>query len=226
MKMDVRKIAWPCELSAATKQALIRHARPLLLDMQQHISIGSKGSNGLYYVTDGLAALGLERQAKTPPLVLIESGQWFGALLSFGHPELAYRITAVDYVRLLHIPDEVVRAMAAVNTELFKFLYFIDVRHIRETIDMLFATAGMDKSKRVAYLLLKIGERFSARDNAALPVIPLSQAALCKILGLSRPSLSQELKALQVVGLIRVERKRVSILDPAGLQQVATGTPV
>jgi CRP-like cAMP-binding protein len=78
----------------------------------------------------------------------------------------------------------------------------------------------MMRGQKVAYFLKKMSER-SPNIFGAKPMISMSQNVLAQMLGLSRLSLGQQLHDLEQRKVIRVEWKRIYILDVPALQELA-----
>ena len=69
-------------------------------------------------------------------------------------------------------------------------------------------------------LLLARGDATQARDTR--PVVPVSQEALAMMLGITRQTLSKELKALAAHGAITLGYGRIGIESPALLERLGS----
>jgi CRP-like cAMP-binding protein len=214
------EIKWPCELSTHFKGLLLSAAQPQVLATDQELVLGKNGLNGLYYVVDGPVYISTYSTSKTCPFMIIQPRDWFGSTLVYKIPDFSYKLGTFDVSRILFIPDQFIRDHAQDHPEVYKFLYFMDLDHNLDTIDMLWASLGMMRGQKVAYFLKKMSER-SSHIFGAKPMISMSQNLLAQMLGLSRLSLGQQLSDLEQRKVIRVERKRIYILDVPALQGLA-----
>jgi CRP-like cAMP-binding protein len=216
----VGEINWPCELSMPFKGLLLNAAQPHLLCAEHELVLGKNGLNGLYYVIDGPVYISTCSASKTCPFMIIQPKDWFGSTLVYKVPDFSYKLGSFEESRILFIPAQFIKDHAQDHAEIYKFMYFMDLDHNLDTIDMLWASLGMMRGQKVAYFLKKMSER-SAHIFGAKPMISMSQNVLAQMLGLSRLSLGQQLHDLEQRNVIRVEWKRIYILDMTALQQLA-----
>ncbi len=99
------------------------------------------------------------------------------------------------------------------------------VRHLGETIANLVAC---DVESRVAKLLIALvyeclSDEASWRQEASLPM-RITQTQLAQLAGTSQPTISEILGKFQSQGLLRVGRKRLTILKPLELLESADST--
>jgi CRP-like cAMP-binding protein len=82
--------------------------------------------------------------------------------------------------------------------------------------------------ERIAHFLLELHARLRAAGTAAERgfEMPLSQEIIGDLLGLSAPHVNRMLHQLKAEHLISVDRRRVTIEDPEGLQMLAQFEPL
>jgi CRP/FNR family cyclic AMP-dependent transcriptional regulator len=98
-------------------------------------------------------------------------------------------------------------------------------RTVRRLTDQLTDATVLDLPARVAKTLVRLLEMRRSTNQEALPVITLSQRLVAELAGGSRQSVNAALSALARRGLIRVDGRRIVIVDLPGLRARA-GLPV
>jgi CRP-like cAMP-binding protein len=87
--------------------------------------------------------------------------------------------------------------------------------------------AERSPSRRVAGSLLYLAQKLGQGcPLAAGTRIPLAQAAVAQVAGVTRQSANRALRHLQSLGLVRTERALVCVLDPGSLEAFAEGRNV
>lgn len=83
-----------------------------------------------------------------------------------------------------------------------------------------FSSRGSGEKRLVALLLL-MGKRIGAPSGDGVIIRDrFSHQDLAALTGCNRPTVTRNLLALQARGLIKVERKQIHLIDPAGLEQI------
>ncbi|MDX3101454.1 MULTISPECIES: Crp/Fnr family transcriptional regulator [Nonomuraea] len=90
------------------------------------------------------------------------------------------------------------------------------VERLREGEDLRSELAQLSAQRRVAAMLL----RFAACDTSSRQVIEISQSELAGAAGMSRAAVAAELSALRRAGLVVTGRRRLELLDLAGLRRI------
>jgi CRP/FNR family cyclic AMP-dependent transcriptional regulator len=115
---------------------------------------------------------------------------------------LAYMVSEVRFRRIVgefNIDDVILRHVTA---------------RLRESEDIRSELASLTPRRRIARMLL----RFSVGEHCVL-----SQGDIAKAVGLSRSAVAGELAWLRAHGLVSTGRGRVTITDPARLDELADG---
>jgi CRP/FNR family transcriptional regulator, cyclic AMP receptor protein len=116
-----------------------------------------------------------------------------------------------------------------------RFSSFLDThpgpaRAYRHMITLRWSEAGLilrrraitSGAQRLAGLLLDLARRHGSRADGAIEVaLPLSQEELASLAGASRATVTRALSNWRKRGFIRTGQRRITIIDPRGLQQVA-----
>ena len=96
-------------------------------------------------------------------------------------------------------------------------------RLIRRLTEQLADTTMLDLPARVAKTLVRLVEVRRSADPEALPVISLSQGKVAELAGGSRQSVNGALSTLAQRGLIRIDGRRIIVVDLPGLRARAAG---
>jgi CRP/FNR family transcriptional regulator len=94
-------------------------------------------------------------------------------------------------------------------------------RELRYSEDMLMVLTQRPVKRRIADVLLLLhGRRIDGEDWAPFPPVRLKRKEIAQMVGTTPETLSRTLAEFAAAGLIRVDRRRVTIRDEAGLQKV------
>jgi CRP-like cAMP-binding protein len=96
-----------------------------------------------------------------------------------------------------------------------------------ELLSRLVAQAERSPSPRVAGALLYLAQKAAQRcPFAAGRRIPLTQSAVAQVAAVTRQTANRALLHLQSLGLVRIERSLICLLDPDGLEAFTEGRVV
>ena len=205
---------------AAQLQRVHRIARVLTAGPGQVIVRQGQAVDGLYGVISGRVEIG-SSSADGHRFIrrFGEPGQIWGFLSVFDGQGSPYFYFAHDTAQLLFIqksdfvaflddfPDlwvRVVRELARVHRETLK-----DIE------EMLFANLNV----RLARLLLSLGKSNEDKEAPHGGRLKITQEQLAALLGVTRQSVSKELRALEAARIVEISYRGVSILDPALLRE-------
>ncbi|MFQ5793605.1 MAG: Crp/Fnr family transcriptional regulator [Candidatus Bipolaricaulia bacterium] len=92
---------------------------------------------------------------------------------------------------------------------------------VQELRDRLFEASHKGAKQRLAYLLLKLGERYGVQTQDGIVInVPLSRTELADLIGVARETVSLNMSALEQRGLIISEKGRIIIRDEPNLRQM------
>ena len=168
---------------------------PLVLDGTVRVSTTSPGGREivLYRVTSGEGC--------------ILSG---GCLL--GHTDYSATGVAETEVRLVRLPPALFNALMAGSEAFRRFVFDMYGARLAEVMELVEEVAFRKVDTRLAKLLIQRG-----------PVIEATHQALADELGSVRVFVSRMLRSFEERGWVRLERERVTVVDPAGLSGFANG---
>jgi len=144
-------------------------------------------------------------------LQIVRDGDLLGDIPFFCQMPAPFSARALSTVTLIRIDSvELSRMLNRYPAMCQRFLYSLASRLERTQRRLLELSMG-DLRHQLATLLLE--ESHHRPDGA----INLSQATLADLLGASRPSVNQALKALETKGFVRLGYRQVAVIDVAGL---------
>lgn len=180
------------------------------------------GQGAFYGLLDGLLKVSsLREDGREAILAVLEQGNWFGEISLLDGLPRTHDATALGPTQVLVLPraafdalmhrhafaQAICRLLAARTRSLYGMVEDATLRSMRARV-----------AKRL--LLLSRGDATLARQ--ARPVVPVSQEALAMMLGITRQTLSKELKALVQAGAIALGYSRIEIASAQLLERVAT----
>jgi CRP-like cAMP-binding protein len=118
---------------------------------------------------------------------------------------------------------DVERVLAAVPASvMLRFFNRVLERQARFAMRLVHCVA-LDLRGRLALTLVDLAATFGVREGGAVRVqLPITHENLAEMVGASRERVSRAMAALMSDGLIKYARQAVTVLDMAGLQEVAT----
>lgn len=177
------------------------------------------GSGAFYALVKGRFKISsLREDGREAILVVLEAGNWFGEISLLDQLPRTHDATSLAEAQVLALPrsafDELMkrhafsqaicRMLAARTRSLYGMVEDATLRSVRARV-----------ARRL--LLLARGDATRARD--ARPVVPVSQEALAMMLGITRQTLSKELKALVSGGAVVQGYGRIVIASIAALEK-------
>ena len=180
------------------------------------------GKGAFYGLVSGSFKISsLREDGKEAILVVLEAGNWFGEISLIDLQPRTHDATAVGEAEVLALPraafDELMRRhtfsqaicrmLAARTRSLYGMVEDATLRSTRARV-----------ARRL--LLLAHGDATQAADTRA--VVPVSQEALAMMLGITRQTLSKELKLLAAHGAITLGYGRIDIELPVLLERLGS----
>jgi CRP/FNR family transcriptional regulator, nitrogen oxide reductase regulator len=177
----------------------------------------------LFVVADGRVKLMHHSlSGKNVLLDMLQPGEFFGSLSTLGdsvYPDTAeaqtqtciLSINANDFRRILEqYPSVTLRVVD------------ITAARLRTANERIRQLSAVSVDGRIANILLLLSKKFGKSSGGGLLIeSPLTRDDLAAMSGTTTETASRVMSQFQKDGLIQTGRKWVSILDPAGLQQIA-----
>jgi CRP/FNR family transcriptional regulator len=152
-------------------------------------------------------------------LATMGPGEVFGELAMLDGDVRSASAEAITDGELLALPAKDVRALLARHPEISVKLVSALVRRLRAANVRLSRQSFQTVPSRVAGVLSQlVAEATPNRSETGEVTIRMNQADLAQLAGTSRESVSRFLADLERAGVVRSGRGRVTVLDPAKLQ--------
>lgn len=209
--------AWFNALPLRDKKRMVVEAERLQLRPGEMLFRQGDAPGGLYALLKGKLKMStLTKDGKEAILVVLEAGTWFGEISLIDQQPRTHDATALSAAEVLVLPQSVfdqlmqgpafAQAIAALLAARIRMLYGI-------VEDATLRTTRARIARRL--LLLAHGDATMARDGRA--TVPVSQESLAMMLGISRQTLSKELKLLVQKGIISLAYRSIEIVSESKL---------
>ena len=211
---------WFAALLAADQQALLQSAELMRLRPGEMLFRQGDALGGFYGLLGGSMKIStLREDGREAIFVLLEPGNWFGEIsLLDGRPR-THDATALVASEVLVVPQAAFAAQmqgAAFAAAIAGLL----AGRIRSLYGMIEDAALRSTRVRVARRLLMLARGDATLAADARTSVPVSQEALAMMLGITRQTLSGELKALVALGAVALRYRRIEIVSAARLRAV------
>jgi CRP/FNR family transcriptional regulator, cyclic AMP receptor protein len=181
------------------------------------------GKGSFYGLVGGAIKIStLREDGKEAILVVLEAGNWFGEISLIDQQPRTHDATALGAAEVLALPRAAFDALIKRDAFAQAICRMLAAR-TRSLYGMVEDATLRSTRARVArrLLLLARGDATQARD--ARPVVPVSQEALAMMLGITRQTLSKELKALVTSGAIVLGYRNIQIASAPKLEAWGMG---
>ena len=209
---------WFAALPAADQQALLQCAELLRLRPGEMLFRQGDALGGFYGLLGGsLKISSLREDGREAIFVLLEPGNWFGEISLLDGQPRTHDATALVASEVLVVPQAAFAAQmqgAAFAAAIAGLL----AGRIRSLYGMVEDAALRSTRVRVARRLLMLARGDATLAADARTSVPVSQEALAMMLGITRQTLSGELKALVALGAIALRYRRIEIVSAARLR--------
>lgn len=181
-------------------------------------------AQGVYFVKSGYAKLNsVSQEGKELILVIYKNGDFFPVVWTFfGQKPSIYSYEAITDTQILRAPRE--RFIEFINSDKEMFLEVtkgIIVRFQTALRRMQYLTFG-DASAKLASILLICGRDFGIEKKEEIEIqLPLTHKDIANLVGVTRETVSLELKKLDRKGLIAYNKKLITIKDKKSLEERA-----
>lgn len=177
---------------------------------------GDEVKNLLIVLSGSVRGEMIDYSGKTVKIEDIEAPKPLAAAFLFGKENrYPVTVTANNETRILAVPVPEFLKILQMNTNLLRnYLNSISSRAQFLSQKLHFLSFKTIKEKVAHFLLKQAGERFHSFE------LKNTQQQLADLFGVTRPSLARVLGDMQANGLIKIERKTVTLLDKEKLNQL------
>lgn len=152
-------------------------------------------------------------------LALLTDNDFFGELsLLDGQPHSA-SATAMETTQVVTLNRDEFLEVIAKNPEMVNNILVVLSNRLRRTNTMFEDAVFLQLPARLSKRLLELGEQHGLKTDSGLEIeLRLTQQDLANFLGASRVAINRLLRQLQDSGLISIDRKHITILQPVELE--------
>jgi CRP-like cAMP-binding protein len=207
----MRKNLWFSSLPLAMQEALMRRCEPMTLHAGEYVFRRGDAPNGFFGLKSGrLKACTLREDGKEAILAVIEAGNWFGQTsMAARHPRLR-DVVALERCNVLVVRtpafDELMQ-----NQAFFRAIAELQSIHMNWLYRMVEDATLHSTRARIARRLLLLASGDVTMLSQSRPDVEFSQDTLAMMLGITRQTLSLELKAMAEKGAIALRYGRIEI---------------
>jgi len=177
---------------------------------------GDEVKNLLIILSGSVRGEMIDYSGKTVKIEDIEAPKPLASAFLFGKENrYPVTVTANNETRILAVPVQEFLKLLQLNTNLLQnYLNSISSRAQFLSQKLHFLSFKTIKEKVAHFLLKEAGERFHSFE------LKNTQQQLADLFGVTRPSLARVLGEMQTEGLIKIERKTVTLLDKERLNEL------
>ncbi|MGX7000455.1 Crp/Fnr family transcriptional regulator [Caballeronia sp. KNU42] len=208
---EMRTNEWFCSLPPAEQQALIERSKLLTLQPGEYLFRRGDTPTGFCGLKNGrLKAFTLREDGKEAILSVIEAGNWFGQASMTARQPRARDVMAIERSTVLIVPpfafDELMRSVTFVRA-----IAELQSIHMNWLYRMVEDATLHSTRARVARRLLLLASGDVTTWPQSRQNVSVSQETLAMMLGITRQTLSLELKAMAEKGAIALRYGRIEI---------------
>ncbi len=214
--------AWVAMLPAEVAAELASHAQLRTLRDGELLYARGDEANGLFgVVSGGVRISATSAEGKEATVTLIGPGEWLGEISIFdGLPRISDAFAA-GATELVFIPRAAFQQLLARRPELYEPFVKILCQKLRLSLAFLADMVFLPLSGRLARRLLDLARDYGEdSEHGRRITLRLPQDELGRMMGVSRQSISKELKAWEAKGLIRIAYGEITLCDEDGLRQL------
>lgn len=209
-------LVWPCSLSDNVKEQLMAMAEYREGIEMLGLRLVNPEIKGMIYLLQGLVSASVVVE-DSHMLVggIMGTHDWIGAgqIASDSSPDIVCE--ELEPVTSLYFPGKKVLALAEQNFEVYKWLYFCS-REMQARWAQTNLAALHNKESRVVFALVMLFLKKGMRSGIKTDVY-ISHQQLSNLTYVSRPRVSEVLKALEQEGIVEHDRHRLFLMDEKGL---------
>jgi CRP-like cAMP-binding protein len=214
-KAILRQVSFCADLADAIVADVAAVAAPLQRPAGAFIQFEGDEAEAMYVIGQGHVKIArTAASGREQVLYVLGSGSHFNTVPIFDEGTCPANAQALTDVLLLVLPREAMRRVVERHPPLALALLKEFTGRLRHLVNLVDELALHTVQGRLAGLLL--AQAAAAERGEIVP--PLTQAEMAAHLGTVREMVGRTLKTFEALGLIRLERGRIAILDRTGLE--------
>lgn len=215
---------WFAGVPAAVQGALLAAAEPLALPggaMLFRQGDGVDERTAFYALVAGtLRVSSLRADGREAILVVLEAGNWLGEISLLDGAPRTHDATGIGPCQLLAVPAPAFHRLMG-SAAFASAIAGLMAGRVRALYGLMEDATLRSLRARVARRLLALAHGDATQTAALRTAVRVPQESLAMMLGITRQTLSKELRALADAGAIRIGYRRVEIADAAVLTALA-----
>lgn len=152
-------------------------------------------------------------------IAMLEAGHWFGEVSLLVGQERVYDTYAVESTDMAVVSAHDFHHLIATRPEVHMAFTKLVCQRLRQALVWIDDAILMPLPVRLAHRLLTLDARADSAAADGSRVLGVSQEDLAFMLGVSRQSVNRQLKIWEEQGALRVDYRRIVLLDRAQLQR-------
>jgi len=177
----------------------------------------------LCLVVEGVLEIRTLMSGRRHLMMFLAAGELTGVLCCIDGKGQLHDVIAHSDVVLMYIPGDLIRRRRIIDPDLSVALELQLAYRSRRLYELLAGTSLLSLRARLARLLVQLESGFGIhRGVADIISLRLSQTDIADLLGTSRQWANRELNELETLGMIRVKRSSIEILDLNALVELSS----
>ncbi len=202
-------------------KSIDKNSRMFVCEKKEKIYTSQELSNNVFIVKSGKVTLYREtEEGKRFIFGVLGKGEIFGAVLTNKQEENEYALIEPDTVICIldkRFFEEILEKNPVLSIRISRLFGL----RVYEMEVLLQEVAFRPVISRVAYILLKLAEKFGVRSVEGIRInIKLTHEEIASMIGATRESVTKSLNELKKRGLIDTKHKKITILDREGLKRL------
>ena len=193
---------WIRSLRASARDALFAAARPVSFRRGEMLYRSSDATGTFYGLVDGFVKISTVRpDGLEAVLTIMEPGNWWGEMSMVDRLSRTHDATAIDPVRLLAIGQPAFDALME-QADFAQGIASLLASRMRLLFAVFEDATLQSTPARIARRLLHLSRGDATLEAGRRPVVRVPQHVLATMLGITRQTLSAELRAMAAAGAI------------------------
>ncbi len=176
---------------------------------------------GVYFLSKGFARLyAVSKKGEELTLIIFKPGDFFPIMWAINNVRTDYYLEAMTNVELLRVPQDKFLEFVKSNSDvLFELTSKILVRLgglLKRMEYMVFGNAYA----KVASIITICADRFGRKvDSKVVIEVPLTHSDIASMIGVTRETVSIEIKKIENKGLISYKGRLITVKNPGALRR-------